>query len=223
MTFRILTVCSANVCRSPFAQALLRRSLAGAEAPFVVTSAGENASNGHDACAVVADGHLEPGPELGTHRSQGLTMSAVESADLILAADRPSRAAVVRLQPTSHARSFTLREAAVLSAHAVSVERASYDDPVDALLALVTEMSDLRGTVEMPRPSRHRVARKPWRRIQVHGNDVPDAHKTVDAVPHSLVTRLIAENAAIVASALRDVVSDATDGTGPGRPRYALG
>jgi len=75
----------------------------------------------------------------------------------------------------------------------------------------------------MPRPSRHRVARKPWRRIQVHGNDVPDAHKTVDAVPHSLVTRLIAENAAIVASALRDVVSDATDGTGPGRPRYALG
>ncbi|KAA1422783.1 hypothetical protein FE697_011520 [Mumia zhuanghuii] len=223
MKFRILTVCSANVCRSPFIETLLSRALADSPTHFVVASAGENAADGQHACTVVAQDHGTSDAELIAHRATTLSTRAVEAADLVLAADRPSRAAVVRLQPTSHARAFTLREAAVLAEHAVGTERPTHDDPVDALLALVAEMSDLRGTVEMPRSTRHRVPRKPWRRVEVHGNDVPDAHKAVDPVSHAVVSRMIIENASTMASVLSTVVRSASDGTGPGQARYVLG
>lgn len=221
MTFRILTVCSANVCRSPLVEALLRKSLSDPGAPFVVGSAGESANQGQPACSTfVGD---QPDLALDQHRSRSLTLRDVENADLVLAADRPSRTAVVRLQPTAHARAFTLREAAVLATHAVPGELAGYDDPVDALLALVTEMSDRRGTVALPSASRHRVVRRPWRRLEVHGNDVPDAHKVVDSASHALVARLISESTTALAQVLLATARSASGGNEPGQPRYAVG
>lgn len=97
MSRRVLLVCTGNICRSPLAEALLRRALAergeGA-ADIEVTSAGTGAWDGAPASEGAYLVGLERGLDLSGHRARLLTRELVEQADLILTMARHHRARV---------------------------------------------------------------------------------------------------------------------------------
>jgi len=121
-SFRILFVCTGNICRSPFAEILTRHLLIGklggnGAAAFCVASAGVS--------AVVGSGmHPQTRAELaplGLHTwpseqfvARQLVPPIVEEADLVLTAQRHHRSAVAELAPAALSTTFTLREFARL-------------------------------------------------------------------------------------------------------------
>lgn len=155
MTFRILTVCTGNICRSPLAEQLLRARLASLDVKL--KSAGVS--------ALVGLGMPEPALALATrlgvtdaatHVAQQVTVDLVRGADLVLAMSREHRRALVELTPAATRKTFTLRElaniAAGISDQELRDEVAGSADAADALRAAVGLASALRGVVE-PLPS----------------------------------------------------------------------
>ncbi len=119
---RILTVCTANICRSPATAALLRRGLPELY-PARVDSAGSAAIDGSPACDVSCEligdfikTYYPAMPltaaESTGHRSHRFQRPELEGADLILALDRSHRAAVAQMAPRCRSKTFTLRQAA---------------------------------------------------------------------------------------------------------------
>jgi protein-tyrosine-phosphatase len=98
MTQKILLVCTGNICRSPLAEALLRRTLEQRGVDGVsVTSAGTGAWDGAPASEGAYLVGLERGLDLSGHRARLLTRELVEEADLILTMARHHRARVDEL------------------------------------------------------------------------------------------------------------------------------
>lgn len=109
--FRILTVCTGNICRSPVAERLLQAGLGDA---VEVRSAGVRAMVGdpiHPGMAV----HLErEGVGTGAFEARQVAAADVRGADLVLALTRAHRAHLVQQAPAALRRSFTLLEFARL-------------------------------------------------------------------------------------------------------------
>lgn len=95
---RVLLVCTGNVCRSPMAEAIMRRELAemGRE-DFEVTSAGTGAWEGAPASEGAYLVALEQGLDLSAHRARLLTRELVQQADIILTMARHHRSRVEEL------------------------------------------------------------------------------------------------------------------------------
>ncbi|TSD58758.1 low molecular weight phosphatase family protein [Aeromicrobium piscarium] len=132
MTFRVLTVCTANVCRSPLAEALLRHRLDPGR--FVVESAGVRALDGGRTDANVVQRLTRLGIATADLVPRQLTPEIVRQADLILTATRDHRGQVLEVFPGALRRTFTVLEFAAL------VSRAEGADPV----ALVRSAAMLR-------------------------------------------------------------------------------
>ena len=147
----VLCVCTANVCRSPAAELLLRAGLrarlgAAADADIVVTSAGTWAS---------LDRPVEPGTaealsragvdpaDVAAARSTRLTPEAVAGADLLIGSTAEHVRAVWRFQLASRHRAFTLGELARL-AEGISADDLPAGPPAIRLRALVDRASTLR-------------------------------------------------------------------------------
>jgi protein-tyrosine phosphatase len=146
--FRVLHVCTGNICRSPMAERLMRSGLenrlgAGATR-FVVESAG---TWGHSGAPM--EPHALSTLELygldgSDFRARELVAEHVAGADLVLTATREHRAAAVVLHPRAAARTFTLREFARLAAAVGPLQAA---DPVARARELVTAAAGRRGLV----------------------------------------------------------------------------
>ncbi|MGA9747854.1 MAG: hypothetical protein WBQ50_10415 [Nocardioides sp.] len=190
MTFRILVVCQANVCRSPAIAAVLDKSLA-AEMDLTISSRGVRPALGRPACPAMS-ALLGPSSAtermLTSHQPTALAPGDLEDADLVLCADQRERAAAVRLLPTVRARAFTLSEAAQL----VTGGGESLERP-DDLAVLVSELNELRGTLAIPElETAHSHRFLPWRRVRYSSLDVPDAHHQSGA-SHAVVARRIVD------------------------------
>jgi protein-tyrosine phosphatase len=116
--FRILLVCTGNICRSALAERLGRAYLAetlGEESELIrLTSAGTGAVVGsgmHPDSALVLAGF---GGDAGDFTARQLQPDHTANADLILAMTRGHRRDVLQVAPRALARTFTLREAAGL-------------------------------------------------------------------------------------------------------------
>lgn len=117
----VLVVCTANICRSPMAAALLR-AYVDAHAPdhaeaLTVTSAGLHAREGHaatDHMRAIAD---QWGLDLDAHRSRRLTAQLATAATLVVTMERAHRDDVARLAPGLAQRTFTLPELGALVDH----------------------------------------------------------------------------------------------------------
>lgn len=104
----ILVVCTANICRSPVAAALLGHELG--ELGISVTSAGTHALVGSSPAPESVDFvRMRSGAELEWHGVQ-LTKAAAEVPDLILTMTEEQRSWIARLAPRTVRRTFTLLE-----------------------------------------------------------------------------------------------------------------
>ncbi|MFC5381903.1 hypothetical protein [Aquipuribacter nitratireducens] len=203
MTAEVLVVCTANVCRSPVAAALLdRRVHASGRGDLVVRSAGTAAVTGAGVCPEAVrlllgaeDGAPDGGDPLSSHAARPVDRAALRAADLVLVMTRDHRAAVAALDPLSRSRTFTLREAATLG------EAVGVGDAAD-VTRLVEAMDAARGLVPLaaapPSGSWRRLRR---RRTEVDaGVDVADAH--TDRVSHAAVAALLDDSVARLAAVL---------------------
>jgi protein-tyrosine phosphatase len=134
VTFKILTVCTGNICRSPQAEHFLRILLADAAAEVhakwaqpTISSAGTLAPVG----ARVPEEAKRAAHGLGDfnfdeHTARQLTKDDVTSADLILTMAKDHRGVVAKLSPLAARRTFTIIEFERI------VVRASQSVPTDS-------------------------------------------------------------------------------------------
>ena len=97
MIRQVLFVCTGNICRSPLAEALLRRAVEQRGLDVTVGSAGTGAWEGAPASEGAYLVGLEHGLDLSAHRARLLSRDLVEMSDLVLTMARHHRARVDEL------------------------------------------------------------------------------------------------------------------------------
>jgi len=116
-TFRVLFVCTADHCRSPMAQQLLRQATVarfGAANTWEIDAAGTDTPGPwplHDNAALVLAERLS---SVADQWSRDITPLAIARADLILTATRHHRGLVVGNTPSAIGRTFTILQFARL-------------------------------------------------------------------------------------------------------------
>lgn len=177
--FRVLVVCTANQCRSPLAEYLLRDALRAAGIPASATddvaaagapasgwsigSAGTHTRGGRPmdphALAVLAERGIDGSGFVG----RGLTPQLVRDSDLVLAATREHRGLVAQMYPPVLPRLFTVLQLGHLAAAAAPGDAT---DPVTAGADLIERARAARSRVpgrttedDLADPVGHPVAR----------------------------------------------------------------
>ncbi|HCX90463.1 MAG: phosphotyrosine protein phosphatase [Deltaproteobacteria bacterium CG12_big_fil_rev_8_21_14_0_65_43_10] len=98
----ILFVCTANICRSPFAEGALKKLLMGKKvAGIKVHSAGVSAVPGLPSPPDAIRIACELGVDITEHLSRPLSPSMVEEADIILAMSLFHREVILEMSPES--------------------------------------------------------------------------------------------------------------------------
>jgi protein-tyrosine phosphatase len=171
-TYKILMVCTGNICRSPVMERLLIARLrdrlpADAAARFEVGSAGTWAMVGEAMSPEAAATLAGLGGDSDGFVGRELTAELID-ADLILTATREHRAQVVAEVPRAASRTVTLREFARLlgpvSADDIAQQSPS-GDPVDRMRAIAAAAFANRGLVPVADPADDDIA-DPYRRNQ---------------------------------------------------------
>jgi len=149
---RVLTVCTANICRSVLAAAQLDSMLTryGLIDVVSVGSRGIRAEDGYPACR---RGFELSDLEVPTHGSARISPADIEQAQFILTAEAAHRGAVVTLLPRARSRVFTMNEAAALTTWYLAQVRESGPmsappearDTMTRLAWWAAELNDTRG------------------------------------------------------------------------------
>jgi len=137
----ILVACTANLCRSPMAAAILRRRIAdlGLEDQIAVVSAGVWAEDGHEASANAVTTLAGRGMDLTGHRSRLLTPALLGEADLVLVMEEAHRRSLFHLAPQHLSKVYLLTE--MSGGHADVAD--PYGGPVEGYERTVNELEKL--------------------------------------------------------------------------------
>lgn len=181
MSNRVLFVCAANVCRSPFMAATFveEESRSAEDGEWTILSRGISVVREHAMCrlalSLLGSGTAGAASASG-HLSTQITQADLDQPGLIIAASREERARVARMQPSTRGRTFTLKEAVALGRPPLDAgERRRFVDDAagEATLEDYAELLDQRrGRVAVEEARRFRL---PW---SAHDDpkDVPDVH-----------------------------------------------
>lgn len=195
----VLTVCSANVCRSPLAELTLGEVGRRNATPVRFASAGLEARAGSTMCHTAARNIPD---EPAAHAARQLDRELATSAGIILTMEKEQRGQVARIAPGTQAKTFTLTEAAAL----LDLLRPMVSDGSQARLSSMSDVAaalhGLRGRLPLERPSR--------RRRELHSTtgawmSIPDGHNQSTSAHNSVVAG-VRETAVRVANGLADVM-----------------
>ena len=143
MTFKILFVCTGNLCRSPAAERVLRHELELADIEGVlVESAGTRAVVGKPMSPPMAALVSHYGAAPDDFRARQLTPPMLRESDLVIGMSSAHRTAAVTLAPAVVQRAFVLGELARMlarvDAEAINDAAGTADGAADRLSAMVT-------------------------------------------------------------------------------------
>ncbi len=133
-------MCTANLCRSPIAEAVFTAQLAQRNLPTQVRSAGFLKS-GQQSPPEVAEVLGQWGLRLPRHASREVSVADLVQADLVLCMERPHVREAVVLDPSIWPRTFTLKE---LVRRASTTPRLPPEETVTAWLARIHAERDRR-------------------------------------------------------------------------------
>ncbi|MFW6772740.1 adenylyl-sulfate kinase [Nocardioides sp. CPCC 205120] len=102
---KVLVVCTANICRSPYMELALQAAAGDA---VVVTSAGTHGYTDHPMDEHMAAEARSRGLDPSQFRSRPLSRALVEEADLVLTAESRHRSFILDENPTAFRKVFTL-------------------------------------------------------------------------------------------------------------------
>ena len=148
--YRILIVCTGNICRSPFAERLLRSRLdaaLGVDADRIeVGSAGTYGLVGEPMMPEAAHTLLQYGGDPDGFVARALSPEQVAQADLVLGLTREHRGAIVTMAPRALGCTLTLREYARLLGGVSGADiAAAGPDPVQRMRAITEAALGRRG------------------------------------------------------------------------------
>jgi len=221
VTVNLLVVCTANIARSPLAEALLQVHVRvrGLEDQVRIASAGTRAREGYAAAqpsVVIAAGW---GVDLRRHRSQPVTDELLESSDLIVTMTEVHRDALGGRGAGVSERCFTLYElrrllhgvdvAAASQGNPQSASQASPDgDPGSSALATSERVAVAVRQAHQRRPVSARSGRE----------DIPDPYGRDEEVYQAVATELV-EAVGAIATPLFGPVPAAAHANLPRAPR----
>lgn len=100
----VLVLCTGNICRSPYAEAVLKQRATG----VVVDSAGLSAMVNCEADSTGQAVAKNRGIDMSTHKAKQVTRSMIGQSDLILVMDDEHLLRLHRKYPESRGKSFKL-------------------------------------------------------------------------------------------------------------------
>lgn len=183
MTFRILTVCTGNICRSPLAAQLLQAKLS--MDTFEVHSAGISALEGapmpEPAQKIAARLDLSSHQH---HRGMQLYAEDVASADVVFALAREHRRGAVELHPPAVRYAYTLTEFAHIASNTPDDDLAEMVQTADtAERGALDAVSQLRGVVPPLESSEGLDIVDPYRRsVEVYERSSSDIAAAVNSI-----------------------------------------
>lgn len=182
--FKVLMVCSGNLCRSPIAEQFLTTRTRGC--PVVVSSAGVMARDGAAMPDEAATISLRYGGRPEAHRSRFLTEAQLREVDLVLTATRAHRSSVVRILPRMANRAFTINEfARLLEALPPRGSAAPFD-----AVSVVDAARSLRGHVSPPENPADDDLEDPYRRpFEVYESVGARLHEQIMLIAEHLYPR----------------------------------
>jgi len=101
---RILVLCVGNICRSPFAEAMLAKALPAAH----LDSAGLGALVGNPAASEMQQAAVAYGVDISAHRGRQLFLPQLEAADIVFVMENNQRQHIVDKYPQLYGRVFLL-------------------------------------------------------------------------------------------------------------------
>ena len=216
-SFRILTVCTMNICRSPAMEVSLQAAVArcGASAPTVeVRSAGTHAVPGAPSCDISL-AHVGCNSREQTARE--LNAAVLAGVDLVLTAERKHANAVASVDPHYGSLAFPVRSIARLATWVVTqgsldvgvrkaageqIER-DFEKPASLASALPNgDTARLRWLVEQCDGARGLVPSPPATKLPYGVDNIPD--------PHVLGFNLHEMSAEMITAAIAELTAAAT-------------
>ncbi|GAA4229559.1 protein-tyrosine-phosphatase [Streptosporangium album] len=182
--FRILYVCTGNLCRSPLAERLTR-SVLGPCPALQVISAGTHAEPGKQMAERAQRVLVRLGGDPRGFTSRPLTFELVAAADLVLTATSEHRAESVARHFPAAARTFTIAEFGALVQAVPPAAVTCHADPVCRAHALIAEARALRGLVRVDQPDIPDPHGGSWLAHRIAGRRIAKSL----AAPHLLLTR----------------------------------
>jgi protein-tyrosine-phosphatase len=137
----ILFVCTANICRSPMAAALMRKHLAtlGLSGQVEVKSAGVWAREGLRASEGATTVLGRRDISLSDHRSQPMSVQLLEQADIVLVMEEEHRRSLFYLEPKHLRKVFLLTEMVGLSRDIAD----PYGGPIEGYIRTAAHLDEL--------------------------------------------------------------------------------